>query len=92
MERLIKNVLNIYQYVLLTEFEKIHFKFLKKNNFFLDETEPKLLELSLKNILNEIHLIQDSLSKKDYSNSNKNKTSQELLHKKLDDAEEEQNK
>lgn len=64
----------------------------EKNNFFLDETEPKLLELSLKNILNEIHLIQDSLSKKDYSNSNKNKTSQELLHKKLDDAEEEQNK
>ncbi|MBK5077328.1 hypothetical protein IL308_11235 [Lactococcus lactis] len=64
----------------------------EKNNFFLDETDPKLLELSLQNILNEIHLIQDSLAKKDPSNSNMNKTSQELLHKKLDDAEEEQNK
>jgi hypothetical protein len=50
------------------------------------------LELSLQNILNEIHLIQDSLANKDSSNSNNKKTSQELLHKKLDDAEEEQNK
>ena len=64
----------------------------EKNNFFLDETDPKLLELSLQNILNEIHLIQDSLAKKDFSNSNNKKTSQELLHKKLDDAEKEQNK
>lgn len=64
----------------------------EKNNFFLEETEPKLLELSLQNILNEIHLIQDSLAKKDSSNSNNKKTSQELLHKKLDDAEKEQNK
>ncbi len=64
----------------------------EKNNFFLDETDPKLLELSLQNILNEIHLIQDNLSKKDPSNSNKKKTSQELLHKKLEDAKEKQNK
>lgn len=64
----------------------------EKNNFFLEETEPKLLELSLQNILNEIHLIQDSLAKKDSSNSNNKKTSQKLLHKKLDDAEKEQNK
>ena len=48
------------------------------------------MELSLQNILNEIHLIQDSLANKDSSNSNNKKTSQELLHKKLDDAEEEQ--
>lgn len=64
----------------------------EKNNFFLDETDSKLLELSLQNILNEIHLIQDNLSKKDLSNFNNRKTSQELLHKKLDDAEKEQNK
>ncbi|WP_311928238.1 hypothetical protein [Lactococcus lactis] len=50
------------------------------------------MELSLQKILNEIHLIQDSLANKDSSNSNKNKTSQELLHKKLDDAEEKQKK
>ncbi|WP_270245036.1 hypothetical protein [Lactococcus lactis] len=64
----------------------------EKNNFFLEETDPKLLELSLQNILNEIHLIQDNLSKKDPSNSKKKKTSQELLHKKLEDAKEKQNK
>lgn len=45
----------------------------EKNNFFLDETDPKLFGLSLQNILNEIHWIQDSLSKKDFSNSNKKK-------------------
>ncbi|KST43172.1 hypothetical protein ACQUED_11865 [Lactococcus lactis] len=50
------------------------------------------MELSLQNILNEIHLIQDSLANKDSSNSNNKKTSQELLHKKLDDAEEKQKK
>ena len=33
-------------------------------------------EFSLKNILNEIHLIQDSLANKDSSNSNNKKTSQ----------------
>ncbi len=64
----------------------------EKNNFFLEETDPKLLELSLQNILNEIHLIQDNLSKKDPSNSKKKKTSQELLHKKLENAKEKQNK
>ena len=50
------------------------------------------MELSLQKILNEIHLIQDSLANKDSSNSNNKKTSQELLHKKLDDAEEKQKK
>lgn len=35
-------------------------------------------------------MIQDSLANKDSSNSNNKKTSQELLHKKLDFAEEEQ--
>ncbi|WP_251920176.1 hypothetical protein [Lactococcus lactis] len=62
----------------------------EKNNFFLDETNEKLLELSLQNILNEIHLIQEKLSRNDPSDSKKKKTSQDLLHEKLDNAEKEQ--
>ncbi|MCU5753987.1 hypothetical protein OBG91_11610 [Lactococcus lactis] len=64
----------------------------EKNNFFLDETNEKLLELSLQNILKEIHLIQEKLSRNDTSDSKKKKTSQDLLHEKLDNAEKEQNK
>ena len=64
----------------------------EKNNFFLDETNEKLLELSLQNILNEIHLIQEKFSRNDPSDSKKKKTSQDLLHEKLDNAEKEQNK
>ncbi|MEI3639705.1 hypothetical protein [Lactococcus cremoris] len=50
------------------------------------------MELSLQNILNEIHLIQEKLSRNDPSDSKKKKTSQDLLHEKLDNAEKEQNK
>ncbi|MGV8956278.1 hypothetical protein [Lactococcus lactis] len=57
--------------------------FFERNHFFLEETDPKLLELCLQNILNEIHLIQEKLSKIDSSNLNKEKSSQELLHEKL---------
>jgi hypothetical protein len=64
----------------------------EKNNFFLDETNEKLLELSLQNILKEIHLIQEKLSINDTSDSKKKKSSQDLLHEKLDNAEKEQNK
>ena len=59
---------------------------------FLDETNEKLLELSLQNILKEIHLIQEKLSKNDTSDSKNKNSSQDLLHEKLDNAEKEQNK
>ncbi|MCG1001135.1 hypothetical protein LHT10_08315 [Lactococcus lactis] len=50
------------------------------------------MELSLQNILKEIHLIQEKLSK-NYTSDSKNKnSSQDLLHEKLDNAEKEQNK
>lgn len=64
----------------------------EKNNLFLDETNEKLLELSLQNILKEIHLIQEKLSKNDTSDSKNKNSSQDLLHEKLDNAEKEQNK
>lgn len=64
----------------------------EKNNLFLDETNEKLLELSLQNILKEIHLIQEKLSKNDTSDSKNKNSSQDLLHGKLDNAEKEQNK
>lgn len=64
----------------------------EKNNFFLEETNSNLLEISLQNILKEIHHIQEKLSRTDASDSKKKKSSQDLLHEKLKDAEKEQNK
>lgn len=64
----------------------------EKNNFFLEETDTKLLEESLQNILREVHFIQERLSKSGLSNDKKEKSSQDLLHEKLEDAEKEQNK
>jgi hypothetical protein len=64
----------------------------EKNSFFLEETNSNLLEISLQNILKEIHHIQEKLSRTDASDSKKKKSSQDLLHEKLKDAEKEQNK
>ena len=64
----------------------------EKNNFFLEETDTKLLEESLQNILREVHFIQEKLSKSGLSNDKKEKSSQDLLHEKLENAEKEQNK
>lgn len=58
-----------------------------EKNLFLDETNEKLLELSFQNILKEIHLIQEKLSKNDTSDSKNKNSSQDLLHEKLDNAE-----
>ena len=65
-------------------------EYLEKNSFFLDETDPKILENSLQNILNEIKNIQDKLALSNPLTSKKKKTSQELLHEKIADAEKEQ--